>query len=217
MLSKCDSVTIRRKKFSDFEELDPTLKNDADKIYLAGYLESADGEKVNVKFPSTIFFNNKFGDVITDLDSFQGYDGVTVQKELYQSKPINVAHIKYRSAVDFLQVNTIQNNMFSEVEGRKYLCIKFAEDMPIGSTYRIYLPNFPFEHGVLLFPTAKLSIAEDNPVEVFYNVKEDEYDTQSANDFYFTMIHLADPKTSAGDEIVLKTKVVRVLNIESDE
>lgn len=217
MLSKCDSVTLRRKKFSDFEEVDPTLKNDADKIYLAGYLESVDGERVNVKLPSTLFFKNKFGDVITDLDSFQGYDDVVVKKELYQEKLINVAHIKYNSSVDFLQVNKIQDNMFNEIEGRKYLCVKFAADMPIGSTYRIYLPNFPFERGVLLFPTAQASVAEDNPIEVFYNVQDGEFDTQNANDFYFTMIHLADPKTSSGEDIVLKTKVIRVLNIESDE
>lgn len=217
MLSKCDAVVLRRKRFSDFEIVDPTIKEDADQIYIAGYYETAEGEKKNVKLSSTLLFKNKVGEAIPALAKDTEHGVVTLSEEEYNEEPVNLVTVNYASEVDFLQVNNISEDMYSEIAGKKYLCFKLSEKTPLGYCYRIYLPNFPFEHGVLLFPNTAVPISEDEPVEVFYNVKEDENDTQTANDFYFTLIHLADPKSIGEEELTMKTKVIRVLNIESEE
>ena len=207
MLCKCDAVTLRRKKFSDFELFNPET-DEAENFYIAGYIEGVDGEKKNVKL--------KTGDVISNLDPDKTYDSVSLINGSYQGKEVKVVTINYMEGLDFLQINTINPGMFSEVDGKEYLCIKLSPKTPLGYTFRIYLPNFPFDKGILLFPRTNYTTNSDTPIEVFYNEKEDA-ESQTENDFYFSMIHLADPKSSTSEDIVLKTKIIRVLNIESDE
>ena len=215
MICDCDSVTLRRKKFSDFEVFNP-FKEEANNFYIAGYIEMVDGEKKNVQIPSNLFIKDKTGDVILALDPDKEYDNFSVANGTYNGKEVKVVTINYLGDIDFLQLNTIDPGMFSEIDGKEYLCIKLSPKTPLGFTFRIYLPNFPFDKGIMLFPHSNYTINSDTPVEVFYNEQEGE-EEQTANDFYITLIHLADPKAVDSEEVVLKTKVIRVLNIESDE
>ena len=216
MLTKCDAVVLRRKKFSDFELIDPSLLDDTDQIYMTGYLETAEGEKKNIRLPSSLFFKDKYSSVITTLDSTQVYEDVKIKKKVYGESKINVAEIEYNVSNDFLQINHTAQNMFMDFDGKKYLCLRLSENTPIGHVHRFYFPNFPLNHGVIIFPKSEIEVSEDEPIEVFFN-EQIEGDSQEANDFYFTVIHIADPKSIGAEEVVLKTKVIGVLNIESDK
>lgn len=210
MICKCDSVTLRRKKFSDFELVDPSTKEEADKIFLAGYIQDEEGEKKNVKLFASSFFNAKLGDVIPELNASDQYNNIVVFPDTYNDEPINLATLNYKWDVDFLQINKVSDDMFSIVEGREVLCLKLSPNMPLGTVFRIYIPDFPNGKGVILFPSTNLSASDDEYVEVFFDERE-EFDAKI--DLYFTLIQLAD---TSKEEVVLKTKVVDVLNIKAD-
>lgn len=210
MICKCDSVTLRRKKFSDFELVDPTTKEEANKIFLAGYVEGDDGERKNVKLYASSFINLKLGDVVTELDDEKQYDNLSVITDTYQESDIKLVSINYQGDVDFLQISKISDNLFSTIDGKKYLCIKLSANMPLGTVFRIYIPNFPVEKGVIIFPSADLTTADDTPIEVFYRPQEEE---ATPIDLYFTLIQLADTEKQ---EVSLKTKIIDVMNIKTD-
>lgn len=216
MISKCDSVVLRHKKFSDFDIFDPLLNDGNNQIYVAGYIEEADGERRNIKIPSSLFFKTaKDNGVIGTLDTAEKYEDIFYRKEEYNDQVIKVWYIKY-NIYDFLQINNINESAFSNIDGKKYLCIKLDSDVPVGFVYRFYFPNFQFDRGLLLFPTTKADVAHDTPIEVFFNKKEDDDDTRDANDFYTHLIQLGDPKIIGSEAITTRTKVIGVLNIESD-
>ena len=216
MICKCDALTLRRKRFSDFELVDPQAKIDGDQIYIAGYYETSEGEKKNIKMSSSVLFHERVGNSIPALTPTTKHDAVTITDDFYDETVIKLITINYMQEVDFLQINKISPSLYTEIEGKKYLCIKQSDKTPIGYTYRIYLPNFPFDYGVLLFPYSSKDCAHNTPIEIFYNEKEDDDDTTEANDFYFTLLHIADPKSFDDEEPLLKTKIIRVLNIESE-
>ena len=210
MICNCDAVTLRRKKFSDFELVDPTTKEEADKIFLAGYVVDDQGEKQNVRLFASSFFNAKFGIVIPELNSIDEYECVTVVGDTYNNKSVKVTTINYENNVEFIQINKIANNMFTTIDDKECALIKLSGNVPLGTVFRIYLPNFPFDKGILLFPSADSSITKDTPVEVLYNPV---YEDLSGVDFYFSLIQLADTEK---ESLSLKTKVLDVLNVKAD-
>lgn len=207
MISKCDAVTLRRKKFSDFEIANPLTKEEAEKIYLAGYMEDENGEKINVKLYSTAFINIKQGDSVGELTKNGIYNNLTILPETYDGSEVIITTVEYDPSVDFLQISKIANGMFSTINDKKYFCIKLSSDMPLGTVFRIYLPNFPLDKGVMLFPNPKTTIAKNTPVEVLYNEQDEDVEPI---DFYITLIQTADEDGKP------KAKVISVLNIRED-
>lgn len=208
MICKCDSVVLRKKKFSDFELADPTTKEEADKIFLAGYVVDDEGEKQNVRVLASSFINAKFGVVVPTLDDTDATKNVTVVSDTFEEKPVKVAMINYESNVEFIQINNISPEMYATIDGKEYLLIKLSSNVPLGTVFRIYLPNFPFDKGVLLFPSSDTPITDDTPVEVLYNPTVEGH---SEIDFYFGLIQLADTEK---EEMSLKSRVLSVLNIK---
>lgn len=208
MICKCDAVTLRRKKFSDFELVDPTTKEEADKIFLAGYVVDDEGEKENVRVLASSFINATFGVVVPTLDDTNPTTNVTVVDDTFEESPVKVAIINYKSNVEFVQINQIAPEMFATIDGKDYLLLKLSSNVPLGTVFRIYIPNFPFDKGILLFPSSDVEISKDTPVEILYNPTVEGH---SEIDFYFSLIQLADTEK---EELALKSKVLSVLNVK---
>lgn len=211
-ISRCSEIVISRKKFSDFDLIDPTTKEECENLYLAGYTEDENGHRENVKLKAISFINASLGSVIGNLDPDKPNDIISISNERVDGKVIRVANINY-SNTNFVQINKVDESLFYNFNGTEYLCIRLSANTPLGTVIKMYLPNFPQNKGVLLFPSSSLLAAEDTPKEVFYN---DEVVAQIASDYYFTLIQLADPQDVSATNIQTKTKVIEVNNITSD-
>lgn len=214
MIQKCGTTTLTKKRFSEFELVDPSTKEDAERLYLAGYMEDEEGKKRNVKMHAAAFLNIKLGDNVPEVNPGDTNNAFSVIPDVYLGHQAQILTINYQSSVDFLQINKVADSMWTTIEGRQYLCIKMSPNYPLGGVFRLYFPNFPFDRGVALFPKSNTAIGVDEPVEVFYCQKEKDQEKYTQFDFYVTLIQLADPTTSGGEEIIYKTKVISVMNIE---
>lgn len=206
---KCRELVISRKRFSDFSLYDPATKEECENLYLAGYIEDEDGERENVKLKAASFINTSFADVIGTLSPGSKYDSITIKEsQVTNQGKVTIANINYNNT-NFIQINKIQNSLFSIINGKKYFCIRLSQNTPVGTVIKFYLPNFEKNAGIMLFQKA------DNTeyIEVFYN---DNDLAQVDCDYYFTLIQLADPQDTEGTFIVPKTKIIEVNNITSE-
>lgn len=213
-ISKCDEIVITRKRFSDFTLLDPVLDEDIKNVYLAGYSIDENGHRENVKIKAATFLNkNVVGTAIGTLDE-DGADGVLIDNE-QTSTGENVKTVTIESdTANFIQINKIDKELFTKYgdENKKYVFFRLSDEITFGTVIRFYLPNFPRNKGVMIWPTPSLSAKKDIPVEVFFN----DVDDRLASDFYFTLIQLADPQNVNGTNIATKTKVIEVNNITQE-
>lgn len=214
MIQKCSTTTVSKKRFSEFELVNPSTASEAEGLYLAGYMEDSEGKKKNVKMHALSFLNVKMGDMVGEVHPGDSTNAYSVLTDTYNGLTAHVLCVNYQSAIDFLQVNKISDDMWTIIEGREYLCIKLSTNYPIGGVFRMYFPNFPFNKGVALFPKSSASLNEDEPVEVFYCTQDTEEESNNLFDFYVTMLQLADPTTIDSSEILQKTKIINVMNIE---
>lgn len=210
-ISRCNEIVISRKKFSDFSLYDPTDREDFENLFLAGYIEDEIGQKQNVKLKAMSFVNASLGDVIGSLDPDKPNDLITLVNHKMNGQLVRVATINYNNT-NFVQINNVNNTLFYDFNGKEYFCIRLSNNVPLGTVIRLYLPNFPKNKGVLLFPTND----NDEYKEVFFN---DDYSEVTAlqSDYYFTIIQLADPKDVAGTIVTTRAKVIEVNNITSEE
>ena len=209
-ISRCNEIVISRKKFSEFEYYVPMTKEDTENLYLAGYIEDKLGNKQNVKLKASSFVNASLGDVIGSLDPDKPSESgglITVVNEKVEGNTVRVATINYNNT-NFIQINDIDDTMFSVYGTKDYFFIRLSENMPLGTVMRFYLPNFKKNKGVMLLPTS------DNVElkEIFFN---DDFGgvTQAQSDYYFTIIQLADP---IGGKITTRAKVIEVNNITGE-
>lgn len=211
-ISRCSEIVISRKKFSDFDLIDPVTKEDTENLFIAGYTEDATGHKENVKIKASTFINARPGAVITSIDTNTPNDLISFVYERVDGDLITISNINY-SNTNFIQINKLDNSLFSRYNGKDYFCIRLSPNTSLGSVVRMYLPNFPQDKGILLFPTSSLNAASDKPKEILFN---DGVISQKDSDYYFTLIQLADPQNVDGTGIQNKTKVIEVINITTD-
>lgn len=214
MIQKCATTTLTKKRFSEFELINPSTREEAERLFLAGYMEDEDGKKRNVKMHAGAFLNIKMGDVVPEVKPGDHNNAYSVIPEVFGTTTVQLMTINFQSDIDFLQINKINDEMWSYIEGRYYLAIKLSANYPIGGVFRLYFPNFPFNRGVCLFPRSDKMIDEDEPMEVFFCLQQKQQEIPANFDFYATMLQLADPSTPEGEDIQLKTKVINVMNIE---
>lgn len=210
-ISRCNEIVISRKKFSDFALYDPTTREDCKNLFLAGYIEDELGQKQNVKLKAMSFINSSLGDVIGSLDPDSTNDLITIVNHKINEQLVRIATVNYDNT-NFVQINNVNDTLFYNFDGKEYFCIRLSDNIPLGTVIRFYLPNFPKNKGVILFPTS------DNKEykEVFFN---DDYSELTAlqSDYYFTIIQLADPKDKEGTNITTRAKVIEVNNITSED
>lgn len=209
-ISRCNEIVIARKKFSEFEYYSPMTKEDTENLYLAGYIEDELGNKQNVKLKASTFINSSLGNVIGSLNPDRPADSgelITIVNEKVQGKTVRVTTINYDNT-NFVQINDIDDTMFSIHENKDYLFIRLSENMPLGTVIRFYLPNFKKNKGVMLLPTS----SGEEVKEIFFN---DDFGgvTQAQSDYYFTIIQLADP---VGGKVTTRSKVIEVNNITGE-
>lgn len=206
MISFCESVSLSREKFSDFDTIAPT--QDIKKVYLAGYLINEEGEKENVQIPAGYFLNSNPDDTVSDLKPDTETPLMTILDRVYRDQKIKLIRFNYVPGISFFQFNHIDEELYSKVNNNKYFCIRMPVDAPLGQEYKIYFANVPAEHGLLLFPSMNVPIKDDKPIEVFMNK-----DGVSNNDYLVHVINLLDPKKDDGSK---KTKLLSIHNMETD-
>lgn len=213
-ISKCDEIVLARKRFSDFTLLDPVAEEELEGIYLAGYSIDQFGYRDNVKIKASTFFNKSvIGTAIGTLTE-SGSDSVSVENEATRDgNKVKIINIESDTS-NFIQINNIDSNLFSTYgeDDKKYASFRLSGDITFGTVIRFYLPNFPRNRGIMLWPTPDSAAAVDKPVEVFFN----DLDDRLKSDFYFTVIQLADPENVSGSKIKTKTKVIEVNNITQE-
>lgn len=151
MISKCSSVILARRKFSEFEDADLS----SDSLSIVGY-QPIDGELENVQINVKELFDYYFSQreyasspvlAVLDPECSRFLAGDCEALNIFSCGCVkNIASFDYNLTGGYIQINEITANMWdctepsAEVQGEAHLHITF-ENLPTGKNITLFLKD----------------------------------------------------------------------------
>lgn len=149
MISKCSTVILNKRKFSEFEDGDLNDKS----LYIVGY-QDIDGERVNVKINISDLLDKRNGDQVFVIDDTMGDDGGCASVTTGDPSGFSVMTCggqrffifdtaKTGSYIQINKINTASWSTRQDSRGQMehYINIAFT-NTKLGCCTKLYLPNF---------------------------------------------------------------------------
>lgn len=144
MISKCSTVILKKRKFSEFEDGDLNDKS----LFVVGY-QDIDGERENVKISVADLLDRRNGDRICVVDLLDSTCPHPVEGSPYSVEYCPCAKcfvFNVEETGNYIQINNINDADWNERsvngETKEYFINIAFSNAPIGSIVKLYLPNF---------------------------------------------------------------------------